>query len=253
MSRIPSRARLWARRSPGRPRHPDLLTPVEWAITRWVRAGLSNAQIARLRGCRVDTVRDHIASALGKLELGDRGALTRWRGVPLDGEELPGIDLRAMERKLRMTTPPVTAATVTGGAAMFLVDDVARTAEWYRDHLGFEIGEYFRDDHGPHDDEPNHPALGEAIFVILSRNGHRLMLSRTTERGLGVRSNHDAKTMTGDVYFWVDGIEALYEAVNGAGGTTFVHKLVTQPYGLAEFTVKDCDGRVITFGGPPAG
>ena len=248
---MPNTSQMRAR---GRPRHPDLLTPVEWVITRWVRAGLSNAQIARLRGCRVDTVRDHISSAVGKLELADRSALERWRGVPLEGvTELRGIDLRIVERKLRMTTARMNAGTVTGGAAMFLVDDVARTAEWYRDHLGFEIGEYFRDDHGPHDDEPNHPALGEAIFVILNRDGHRLMLGRTVERGLGVRSNHDAKSMSGDVYFWVDGIEAFYEAVKSGGGTTFVHQLVTQPYGLAEFTVKDCDGRVITFGGPPAG
>jgi len=240
------------RRPRGRPPHPDVLTPVEWAITRWVRAGLNNTQIAQLRHCRVDTVRDHLASIIGKLELADRAALERWRGVPLDRQELPGIDLRTRERKLRMTTPRIKSATVTGGAAMFLVDDVARTAEWYRDHLGFEIGEYFRDDHGPHDDEPNHPALGEAIFVILNRDGHRLMLGRTTERGLGVRSNHHAKSMSGDVYFWVDGIEALYAAVKGVAGTSFVHQLVTQPYGLAEFTVKDCDGRVITFGGQPA-
>ncbi|MGH2634242.1 MAG: LuxR C-terminal-related transcriptional regulator [Tepidiformaceae bacterium] len=236
----------------GRPPHPDLLTPVEWTMTRWVRAGLNNVQIAQLRGCRVDTVRDHIASIVGKLELSDRAALQRWRGVPLEDEELPGIDLRTMERKLRMTSSRITAGTVTGGAPMFLVDDVARTAEWYRDHFGFEIGEYFRDDHGPHDDEPNHPALGEAIFVILNRDGHRLMLSRTMERGLGVRSNNAAKKMTGDVYFWVDGIEALFEAAKGVAGTTFIHPLLTQPYGLAEFTVQDCDGRVVTFGGEPA-
>jgi len=35
-------------------------------------------------------------------------------------------------------------------------------------------------------------------------------------------------------------------------GTAFIHQLVRQPYGLAEFTVRDCDGRVITFGGQSA-
>ncbi len=238
-------------RQRGRPAHPDVLTPAEWAISRLVRAGLSNAEIARRRECRADTIKDHIATIVLKLALRDRAALARWRGVPLADDEWPGIDLARTERRQRMTTHRQ-PGTVTGGAPMFLVDDVARTAEWYRDHLGFEIGDYFREDHGPHDDDPNHPALGEPIFVILNRDGHRLMLSRTIERRHGVTSNREFKAMTSDVYFWVDGIEAMYEAVRRPGGTTFIHELVTQPYGLLEFMVKDCDGRAITFGGPPS-
>jgi uncharacterized glyoxalase superfamily protein PhnB len=216
-----------------------------------VRQGLNNAEIAAARGCRADTVKEHIERIAGKLELADRAALVRWRGLPLHGEELPGIDLLKHERRQRMATG-AKAGTVTGGAAMFLVDDVARTAEWYRDHLGFEIGEYFREDHGPHDDDANHPALGEPVFVILNRDGHRLMLGRTVERRLGVRSNHDAKALSSDVYFWVDGIEALYEFAR-AGGAAIIREYSVQPYGLADFTARDCDGRAITFGGVPAG
>ena len=143
------------------------------------------------------------------------------------------------------------AATLTGSAAMFLVDDVARTAEWYRDRLGFTIGEYFRDDHGPHDDDLHHPAFGEPIFVIISRDNQRLMLSRTVEAGRGVASNRDAKEGSNDLYFWVDGVERLFEGVRAATGTVFLQDLVVQPYGLADFMVEECDCRVITFGGPP--
>jgi uncharacterized glyoxalase superfamily protein PhnB/DNA-binding CsgD family transcriptional regulator len=238
-------------RTSGRPRHADILTPVEWAITRWVRAGMTNVEIARLRGCRADTIRDHIASIVGKLELADRAGLERWRGVPLAGEDLPGIDLRTIERKQRMSTAPVTAATFTGGSPLFFTDDVTRTCEWYRDHLGFEIGEYFREDHGPHDDDPNHPALGEAIYAIINRDGQRLMFTRSARRGEGVRSNHDIQALSCDMYFWVEGVEALCGAVK-ATGATFIHDLVVQPYGLAEFAVQDCDGRMVRLGGPPA-
>ena len=244
------RTMIHRRRPRGRPPHADVLTPVEWAITRWVRAGMNNAQIANLRGCRPDTIKDHIASIIGKLELADRAALERWRGVPLPGEELPGIDLRSTERKQRMSTAPASPATFTGGAPLFFVDDVARTCEWYRDHLGFEIFDYFREDHGPHDDDPDHPALGEPIYAIISRNGQRLMFTRAPRRGQGVHSNHDAKPLSCDVYFWVDGIEALYEWVRGTN-VTFVHDLQVQPYGLAEFAIKDCDGRMVRFGGEP--
>lgn len=152
-----------------------------------------------------------------------------------------------------MTVQPDRSVRLTGVAPMFLVDDVEQTAEWYREHLGFAIGEYFRNDHDPHDDEPNHPAAGEAVFVILNRDGNRLMLGRRAERGMSVRFNRDASEMSADAYFWVDGIETLFGTVQGVPGTVFLHELVHQPYGLVEFMVKDCDGRALTFGGEPAG
>lgn len=151
-----------------------------------------------------------------------------------------------------MSTAPVQAATFTGGSPLFFVDDVARTCEWYRDHLGFEIGEYFREDHGPHDDDPNHPDLGEPIYAIINRDGQRLMFKRSPERGAGVRSNHDIEASSCDMYFWVEGVEELHESVE-ASGATFIHGLIVQPYGLAEFAILDCDGRMVRLGGPPAG
>jgi DNA-binding CsgD family transcriptional regulator len=167
----------------GRPPHPDVLTRTEWTIFLRVRDGFTNAEIALRRGCREDTVKYHVANIVAKLELPDRAALRRWNGYPLPGEELRGVDLRALEEKARMQTRTA-PGTVTGVAPMFLVDDVARTAEWYRDHLGFAIGEYFREDHGaehshdggaPHT-HPHPNGLGQPVFVILSRDGHRLML-----------------------------------------------------------------------------
>ena len=67
-----------------------------------------------------------------------------------------------------MTQIDAAKATVTGVAPMFLVDDVVATAEWYRDKLGFEIGEYYSDDHR-HDEEGNDipGSPGEVFFVII--------------------------------------------------------------------------------------
>ena len=148
-----------------------------------------------------------------------------------------------------MTDPA--SPVLTGVAPMFLVDDVARTAEWYRDRLGFAIGDYFRDDHGPHDEsDTDHPAAGEPVFVILDRDGHRLMLGRTDQKGVGVFSLRSFKPYSSDAYFWVDGIEAYFASVKGTGAA-LSFELAMQPYGLAEFQVVDPDGRHITFGGPP--
>jgi DNA-binding CsgD family transcriptional regulator/catechol 2,3-dioxygenase-like lactoylglutathione lyase family enzyme len=65
----------------GRPPHSDVLTPVEWQVVNAVRHGLSNRQIAALRGTSLDAVKYHVANALAKLELADRRALRQWTGV----------------------------------------------------------------------------------------------------------------------------------------------------------------------------
>ncbi|MEO8538634.1 MAG: VOC family protein [bacterium] len=151
---------------------------------------------------------------------------------------------------------PTAAGIFTGVAPMFLTDDVERTAEWYRDHLGFFINDYFRSDHGATDDpddphNEHHPGAGEALFVIIEREGHRIMFGRTESPGLGVHSALDAKAYACDAYFWLDGVETYWQAVK-ATGVDFLEDYVVQPYGLAEFRILDCDRRVLTFGGPPA-
>ena len=42
-----------SRRGRGRPPHPDLLTPAEWAVLDLVRHGMRRAEIARRRGTGV--------------------------------------------------------------------------------------------------------------------------------------------------------------------------------------------------------
>jgi uncharacterized glyoxalase superfamily protein PhnB len=139
---------------------------------------------------------------------------------------------------------------------MFIVDDVERTAEWYREKLGFEIGEYFREDHGPHGDgsadDEYHAGAGEALFVIVERDGQRVMFGRSHRPGHGVFSNATFRPYSSDAYFWVDGVREYFETVKQAG-VEFHYELELQPYGLEEFAVKDCDGRALTFGGPPSG
>jgi uncharacterized glyoxalase superfamily protein PhnB len=150
----------------------------------------------------------------------------------------------------------VTAGKVTGVAPIFLVDDVVRTAEWYRDALGFEIGEYFREDHD-HDEHGNDVALpegslSEPFFVILARDGHRLMLGKTVAPGRGVTSNVDAKEFSGDAYFWCEGVDEIFMHAKESGAVILMEP-EAQFYGIREFRVKDCDGRVLTFGAPVSG
>ena len=59
-----------------------------------------------------------------------------------------------------------------GIAPHFLVADVVRAAEYYRDKLGFEIGPYFQ---------------RPPVFVIVQRDGIAIQLARM-EEGRGART-----------------------------------------------------------------
>ncbi len=72
----------FTRRGRGRPPHPDILTPAEWRVLEGVREGRQNAEIAADLGVSVNTVRTHVSSMLGKLDLPDRHALAAWDGEP---------------------------------------------------------------------------------------------------------------------------------------------------------------------------
>jgi uncharacterized glyoxalase superfamily protein PhnB len=201
-------------------------------------------------------VKYHVANVIAKLELADREALARWNGLPLLNEPLPGIDLRTWERRMSMSVEGRAKTVLKGTAPMFLVDDVSKTAEWYRDALGFTIGEYLREEHGPHehDEHGNHiggfehdASLGEPVFVILDRDGQQVMLGKTVELGHGVSSNGDHKEFACDAYFWADDIEPLFAHARAAGARV-LEEPVTRFYGMRECRLKDYDGRVLTFG-----
>jgi len=83
--------------------------------------------------------------------------------------------------------------------------------------------------------------------VILNRDGHRLMLSKTHEPGMGVHANRGAKEASCDAYLWVTRVDALFARTEATGGE-FVEPLSMRPYGVREFLVRDRDGRVITLG-----
>ena len=117
-----------------------------------------------------------------------------------------------------------------GIAPHFLVADVVRAAEYYRDRLGFEIGRYFQ-----------HPP----VFVIVQRDGVAIQLSRM-EAGRG-GSNGAWKGEAFDAYVWVENVDRLHRELTGKNAA-----ILTMPglkeYGMKEMDVQDVDGYVIRFG-----
>jgi uncharacterized glyoxalase superfamily protein PhnB len=114
-----------------------------------------------------------------------------------------------------------------------LVKDVARSTAFYRDVLGFNIGE-----HVP-DAEP-------FVFVMLDRDGVPVFLNDKT----AALQDHPEMAATpfggtNTMFFTITGVDELYAAV--APKATVVMALKNQFYGMREFAVTDPDGHVITF------
>jgi DNA-binding CsgD family transcriptional regulator len=112
------------KRSRGRPRHADLLTPSEWRTVHAVQHGMTNAEIARRRGVSVDAVKFHVANALAKLGLRDRKALRAWFRAPRDSAL--SAETKTMESTLQLGAIGQIARSV---------GDIAVSEKWYREVL----------------------------------------------------------------------------------------------------------------------
>jgi catechol 2,3-dioxygenase-like lactoylglutathione lyase family enzyme len=115
----------------------------------------------------------------------------------------------------------------------FLAPDVARTADWYADNLGFTLAGHF-------------PDAEPYAYASLMRGPVEIMLlSMANYQRPDLRHLRPAGLW--DAYIRVDGAHALYES---ARGKPFVQaELKQQPYGDWEFEVRDPNGYVLVFGG----
>jgi len=117
-----------------------------------------------------------------------------------------------------------------GIAPLFLVKDVVRAAEYYRDKLGFEIGPYF---------------LDPPVFVIVQRGKIAIMLSLTKDAHGG--SNTVWKRESFDAYIWVERADDVHAQLRGRHAD-LIGAPELKSYGMKEFDVRDADGYVIRFG-----
>ena len=109
----------------GRTRSDDLLTPAEWRVLEGVRHGMTNPEIARRQDVSVDAVKYHVANALQKLGLSNRGELRVWNGVRRDS---------ALYRKAPAMNNESTLGPI--GQVSRTVKDIAAARAWYADTLG---------------------------------------------------------------------------------------------------------------------
>ena len=112
------------------------------------------------------------------------------------------------------------------------VPDVIETAEFYRDVLGFSFTSFFGDPPG---------------FVILDRDGARLMFRTASAGRPPTPSNWTKPGDLTDIYFYVEDVDALAAELRGKGAE-IVREPAPQEYAIRELHVRDCNGRVLCFG-----
>jgi hypothetical protein len=82
------------------------------------------------------------------------------------------------------------------------------------------------------------------FYGIVARDG-RAVHFRRVEALLADPEKYAEELL--DAYFLVEDVDGLY-AEYGAKGAEFARELGDMPWGLREFVVKDCDGRLLAFG-----
>jgi predicted enzyme related to lactoylglutathione lyase len=124
-------------------------------------------------------------------------------------------------------------AKVGRASPCLLVDDVVRTAAFYREVLGFCSADLFG--------EP-------PTFAVISRDGGDVMFQQAPASTCPVvRPNASMVPATCDVFINVDDVHALAREL-GDNGADVVLPVTHRPiYDGHEMIVRDCDGRLICF------
>lgn len=116
----------------------------------------------------------------------------------------------------------------TGVTPQFAVQDVVRTAEYYRDVLGFEIAGYWDGERVSLSPEP------PPVFGIVRRGEVQVFFNRADSTG-----NH--------AFFDVTGVDALAADLRSRGAD-IIDGPENRVYGQREVLIRDCNGRILTFG-----
>lgn len=116
-------------------------------------------------------------------------------------------------------------------APQFVVPDVIRSAEYYRDKLGFEINGYF---------------LDPPVYSIVRRGGAEIHFGKSDTGAVQVNESV-RKGSRLDAYIFVSDVLGLYDELAGRGAN-IVEGPIERVYGRTEITVVDENGFHIIFG-----
>jgi uncharacterized glyoxalase superfamily protein PhnB len=122
-----------------------------------------------------------------------------------------------------------TPAKLKKAAPQFVVNDVVKTAEYYRDFLGFKILSYF---------------LDPPVHAMVERDGVEIHFGKADKEGIKPNSSH--RKIACDVYIWTSDIDALYEEFK-LKNVNIIEGPVKRVYGSREIVIRDGNDFTIVF------
>lgn len=135
----------------------------------------------------------------------------------------------------KVKSPP-SKATIVNAEPQLLVTDIKRSCEFFRDKLGFSLVFSYGD-------PPYYAQVGrDAARLNLRWVDGRVMDAATRDREELLSASMTVAT--------ADEIKLLFLEFQSAGAT-FHQRLKKQPWGAKNFVVKDPDGNLLLFAGPP--
>lgn len=129
------------------------------------------------------------------------------------------------------------SARFAGVVPHFRVHDVAKTTEYYRDVLGFEIDGYW-DGEGVHRGRSR-----RTVFGIVRRDQVSIHFNAADPANLPPAVRDGAY----DVYFEISDVDSFAEEAR-VRGAEVLDGPADRVYGRRELVLRDCDGRVLAFG-----
>jgi uncharacterized glyoxalase superfamily protein PhnB len=123
-----------------------------------------------------------------------------------------------------------TSARLKALAPQFLVLDLQRALDFYKEKLGFTVEFIYGD-----------------FYASVKRDDIALHLKLSDEPDPSRAFRKQGEHL--DVYITTDDIDALFTEY-GKRGPNFVHPLHTTAWGTREFVVEDPDGYILYFGQP---
>ena len=119
----------------------------------------------------------------------------------------------------------------------FTVQDLVRTAEYYRDVLGFQIAGYWNGE------RVSLVADTPPVFAIVRRDQVQVFFNRADQADVRTGRAEGAY----DAYLRVAGIDAVAEELR-TRGADILDGPEERIYGQRELVVKDCNGLILAFG-----
>jgi hypothetical protein len=120
----------------------------------------------------------------------------------------------------------MSSAKLIGIAPQLVVTDVVKTAEYYRDVLGFSIIDYF---------------LDPPVYAMVRRDGFEIHFGKSNSNS--IQTNENIRKGSTDLVIWVPEIDLFFEELR-ARSAVISEGIIKRVYGR-EFVIRDCDGHAI--------